>query len=159
MRSLIVYMSWTGCVAKLAERLQIQLAPFGDVAIERIVPTRQHSYWGWLIRSFLPGWRVTIQPIAAGSGDYDVVCLGFPKWTLSCPPVNQFIQSFPVSAGSRIGLFMSCGGFDHERYMKGMVKKLVRKGARVVAVTIIKRSAIRDERFAEEMERFCRRLL
>ena len=158
MKSLIVYFSWTGCVAKLAEHLRTQLVPLGEVVMMRIVPVREHGYWGWLMRSFLPGWSVPIHPVVADFGDYDVVCLGFPKWTLSCPPVNRYIRDIPLHPRSRIGLFMSCGGFDQERYMKSMVNRLALRGARVVAVTSIRRNAISDGRFKKEIDHFCRRL-
>src|SRR3974377_424492 len=68
MKSLIVYFSWTGCVAKMAEHLLTQLVPLGEVVMMRIVPVREHGYWGWLMRSFLPGWSVPIHPVVAGFG-------------------------------------------------------------------------------------------
>ena len=156
---MIVYFSRTGHVEKLAEHLRAHLLPFGEVAMVRIEPVRQHGYWIWLACSFLPGLRVPIQPVTTDLGEYDVVCLGFPKWTVSCPPVNQYLRSMQVKPGKRIGLFMSCGGFDEERYLRSMIKKVTRKGARVVAAVAIRRSTIRDGTFRNSLESFCRKIL
>jgi len=159
MKALIVYFSWTGYVEKLAEHLRTQLEPFGEVVTARIEPVRQHGYWIWLACSFLPGLRVPIQPVTTDLGEYDVVCLGFPKWTVSCPPVNQYLHSMQLKPGNRIGVFMSCGGFDEERYLRSMMKKVARRGAQIVAVATIKRSAIRNGTFRNSLERFCRKIL
>jgi hypothetical protein len=159
MKVLIVYFSWTGYVEKLARHLRAQLQPFGEVVMARIEPMRQHGYWIWLACSFLPGLRVPIRPVTTDLGEYDVVCLGFPKWTVSCPPVNQYIQLIQLKPGKSVGLFMSYGGFYQECYLRSMIKKVSGKGAQIVAVASIKRSAIRDGSFHDSLERFCREIL
>ncbi len=159
MKTLIVYYSWTGAVEKMAEQIRLHLKPFSEIVEERIVPVQEHGYWGWLMRSFLPGWRVPIRPAGTETGAYDLVCLGFPKWTLSCPPVSQYVAAMRWPSGQKFGLFMSYGGFDGERYLKDMMKRVARKGARIVAAAPIRRGAVRDGSFKDAMERFCRELL
>lgn len=159
MRTLIVYFSRTGSVERMAECLGTQLEPFGTVAMARIEPIRQHGYWGWLMRSFLPGWRVPIKPVILKPDHYDLVCIGFPKWTLSCPPLNQYVSSLRLALGQKVGLFMSYGGFDGARYLRNVAKKVAAKGARIAATVLIKRRALRDDSFVEAVEGFRRELL
>jgi hypothetical protein len=159
MKILVVYFSWTGSVARLAEFLRSRLEPFGPVETARIKPVVDRSYWGWLFRSFLPGWRVPIEPVNTDLGEYDRVCIGFPKWTLACPPVNEYLRAMRLTGCSRIALFMSHGGFDGARYLRGIAKKVTRKRARLDATISIRRSTIRDGSFKSEMVRFCDEIL
>ncbi|HYK90174.1 MAG TPA: hypothetical protein VE398_15470, partial [Acidobacteriota bacterium] len=153
-KTLIVYFSWSGCVGKLAERLRIMIEPSGEVAQARIEPTRKHGYWGWLLRSFLPGWKVAIRPVDFQPAEFDLVCLGFPKWTLGCPPVNQFIAMMRLAPAQRVALFMSYGGFDGERYLRTMSRKVADRGAKIAATACIRRSSIYDGSFEETMSSF-----
>lgn len=73
--------------------------------------------------------------------------------------MNQYILEMRLQRDKKIGLFMSRGGFDEERHLESMVKKAVGKGARVVGIASIKRSAIRDGIFRNAPERSCRELL
>ncbi len=154
MRTLIAYFSRTGSVERMAECLGTQLVSFGTVATVRIEPIRPHGYWGWLMRSFLPGWRVPIRPLPLEPDNYDLVCIGFPKWTLSCPPVNQYVSSLRLAFGQKVGLFMSYGGFDGERYMRSLSKRVAARGARILATVLVERRAVRDGSFEEAVERF-----
>ncbi len=158
MRSLIVYFSWTGNVAVLAQHLRARLEPYGEVVTERIEPVKEHGYWGWLARSFVPGWSEPIMPIAGAPELYDLVCLGFPKWTLGCPPLNGFLRTIRDHPGQKWGLFMACGGFDQDRYLRGMAKMVRARGVRVSAVVWVKRRAIREGTFGPILDRFCREL-
>jgi hypothetical protein len=154
MKILIVYFSWTGGVANLAEYLRSRLEPLGEVSTARIKPSVDCGYWGWLLRSFFPGWKVPIEPVVTFLEGYDRVCIGFPKWTLGCPPVNEYLNSIQLAGSPRIALFMSYGGFDGPRYLRGMAKKMTGKGARIDTTVLVRRRAIRDGSFHKEMERF-----
>ncbi len=159
LRFAVVYYSRTGSVARLADRLRKELEPFGQVEMARIEPVHKHSYWGWLARSFLPGWRSTIRPTAMSIQGCDAVCLGFPKWTISCPPLNRYIRDMDIAEGASVGLFMSCGGFDSERYLRSVARKVGSKGARIAASVAVRRKNIHDRSCAPAMERFCGQLL
>lgn len=159
MKIAVIYFSRTGCAAKLADRIRTTLRPLGEIEVSRIEPVREHGYWGWLVRSFLPGWRAPIRPVSSELEGYDLVCLGFPKWTLSCPPLNQYIREMRLAPGENVGLFMSFGGFDAKRYLRGIANKVTIKGARVVATAAIRRRTIQDASCQPAIDDFCRRLL
>ncbi len=159
MKALVVYFSRTGCVAELAEHLRERLEAFGTVTSARIAPVENHGYLAWLARSFVPRLCAPIHPVVSDLDPFDVICLGFPKWTMGCPPLNQYLREMKLSAGKRVGIFMSYGGFDQQRYLRALVTRISSKGAQIGAVASIKRSMIRDGRFRCVLDRFCRELL
>ena len=156
MKILIVYFTFTSNVQKLAEALHSEVERFGDVDLVGIESWAPHGYWGWLARSFIPRWRTPIKETLTDLDRYDIVFLGFPKWTLSCPPLNEYIKLMNFSRGKRIALFMSYGGFDQDRYLRGIVGRLTKKGARIVAVQAIKRSQTREATYPRAIRQLCR---
>lgn len=158
MNILVVYFSFTSTVQTLAEAIRAELERTTKVTTVTIDPQMRHGYWGWLARSFLPGWRAPIKQTITDLTPYDLVCLGFPKWTLSCPPVNQYLQEMRGSRGKNIALFMAYRGFDEKRYLQSMVRKLSKRGVDVVATLCVRRSAIRQGAFEEELRSFCRQV-
>ncbi|MBI4455304.1 MAG: hypothetical protein HY644_05325 [Acidobacteria bacterium] len=159
MKILVVYFSFTGNVRTLASWIQAELEAVAEVTFKVIEPRSPHDYWGWLARSFLPGWRVAIKETTTDLAPFDLICFGFPKWTLSCPPANQYLKIMKHSQGKRFALFMSYGGFDQERYLRSMVRKVVKRGGYIVAAQAIKRSAIRQGAHSEALRSFCRRAM
>ena len=159
MKILIAYFSWTDCVAELAGYLCSRLETEAEVLTVRIVPEKKHGYWGWLSLSFLPGFRTPIQPAVSDLEKYDLVCLGFPKWTLSCPPVNQYISEMRFQPGKAFGLFMSFGGFGGERFLENIARRVGSNGGRIVATASVRRRTLGDGSFRSAIDRFCRTVL
>ena len=152
MRSLVVYYSRTGTTHSLAETVTSCL---DDPDIERIRPVSQRRYPNWLLRSFVPGARVPIQDATVDLSTYDAVFLGTPKWTLSCPPVTEYVETADLS-GTTVGLFLTYGGFDEGRYLDRLVERVRRQGATVPATMRVKRDAAGTERCAKRAAEFCR---
>lgn len=156
MRILVIHFSFTSHVGKLAQDIAAELRTTGEVTCAIIEPQVQRTVWNWLARSFVPGWRVPIRPVIADLTSYDLVCLGFPKWTFNCPPVNEYVRLMRCRPGQELALFMSYGGFDQERYLTNMVRKVSRRGARVVATLAVQRRIVRQGGYTQELKLFCR---
>ncbi|MEM1994222.1 MAG: hypothetical protein QXW32_01915 [Nitrososphaerales archaeon] len=158
MKVLITFFSYTGNTRKVAESLASVLNEKVDVDLEEIQPTRHQPYLYWLILSFIPKLCTPIKPPKANPSQYDLVCLGLPKWTVSCPPINQYLKEVNLR-GKTLGLFITYGGFDERRYLKQMIKLLNKKGARVKATLLLKRRWIKEGKAAEHIRRYCNALL
>ncbi len=159
MRVLIVYFSFTSNVRILADSIRAELETTCEVRVAAIEPKKRRGYWRWLVRSFLPGWRVPIKETLTDLEPYELVLLGFPKWTLNCPPVNQYLKIMKGSGGKKFGLFMSYGGFDEERYMRSMTKRVCARGAHIVATLSVRRNAIREGTYQDQIRSFCAQAL
>jgi hypothetical protein len=154
LRILIAYYSYALRVEALAELIRVRLSGSHDVMAARIRPVRERSYWNWLARSFAPGATVDIEPLTLNLRDFDRVCLGFPKWTFSCPPVNRFLRLIPAASHVDFGLFMSYGGFDEDRFLGAMSRKVAARG-RVVARLAVKRGLTGSSACASAVTAFC----
>ena len=152
---LISYVSWSGDVGRLARFIRRDLEPDFRIEWAPIRPVHSRGYAGWLARSFIPGWRERIRPVIIDLSRFDLVCLGFPKWTLSCPPLNEYLQLLERPQGKPFALFMSYGGFDEERYFRGIRRKIERAGAQVCCTTKVRRSALREGQHAASVTLFC----
>ena len=153
-RILIAYYSYTSRVETLARSLAACLSESHEVTVAPIRPLRERSYWNWLARSFVPGSTVAIEPFGFHVQDFDRVCLGFPKWTLSCPPFSRFLNSLPQQSSSVLGLFMAYGGFDEDRFFRSMTRRAQAKG-RVVARLAVKRTRIESPACEAVVRAFC----
>lgn len=142
---LVAYYSRTGTTAAVAEAVLDHLE---DPAVERIRPRRSRSYLNWLARSFVPGAAVPIEPIEHDPRDYDAVFLGTPKWTLSCPPVTAYLDQVRFD-GAAVGLCLTFGGFDEERYAHRLVERLHAAGADAVETLLVKRERVEAESQAD----------
>ncbi len=156
---LIVYFSFTSTVRTLAKALTYKLEANAQVTVCTIEPRTSHGYGGWLPRSFLPNWRVPIKPTTTDLEPYDLVCLGFPKWTFACPPVNQYIKMMTGCQGKKIALFMCHRGFNEKRYLGSMVRKVSKRGSLVVATLAVKQDTVRKGTFQEALDSFCRQAI
>lgn len=158
--TLLAYYSRTGTTRTVAEAIA-ETVP--ELAIDRIRPasrrsyfsrsengsmrtsgeSSRRSYWNWLARSFVPGSRVAIEPPAHDPADYDTLLLGTPKWTLSCPPVTEYVERSALQ-GLRVGLFVTYGGFDEQRYARHLTSTLEEQGATVAARLLVQRDRAED---------------
>ncbi len=157
MKVLITFFSYTGNTRKVAETLATFLAGKAEVEVEEIRPIKRYPYLYWLMLSFIPCLGTLITPPKADPRQYDVVCLGLPKWTFGCPPINQYLKEVNLT-GKTIGLFITYGGFDERRYLKHMIKHLSKKGANVKAFILLKRRWIEEDKVGDYIRSFCNSL-
>lgn len=148
--ALVVYYSYTGTTAAVARSVGQRL---DDPVVERIRPQKRRRYLNWLARSFVPESSVRIEPIEADPRGFDAVFLGTPKWTLSCPPVTAYLNRVRFD-GATVGLFLTYGGFDEERYARRLVSRLQRAGAETVETLLIKRDRVGGEGYGTEVSAF-----
>lgn len=152
MKAAVVYYSRKGATAEVARTIA-GLLDGEQIELHEIRPTKQRSYPNWLLRSFLPGSRTEIQPLHLDLQDVDVLFLGTPKWTFSCPPVTEFVETAQLD-GVTVALFMTYGGFDAERYMKSMTRRIESNGAHVQANIMLKRRRVVKGDYIEDARNF-----
>ena len=156
MRILVAFFSYTGNTRIVAEALSERLQGSCDVETVEIVPTRNRCYLHWLAYSFVPDSQVEIRNPEIALSAYDAVALGFPKWTLSCPPLNTFISRFRNVGGPRFFLFMTCGGFDEQRFLRSVTTKLTRTGCNVVGALTVKRNQVKEGTYRTAVDSFAK---
>jgi len=157
-RILVAYFSYTGDTRRIAEALLERLRTSYDAETVEIVPTRKRSYLHWLAYSFVPNSEVDIENSETDISRYDAVLLGFPKWTFSCPPLNRFIHKLRNLGKPRFYLFMSCGGFDDQRFLDSLTRRLTRMGCNVAGSLTVKRKQTKSEVYAETVDSFVKRI-
>jgi hypothetical protein len=157
-RILLAWFSRQGTTTVLAQAISRRLRDRVTVDETLIRPRRDRGYWSWLALSFLPGSRVAIEPAVTSVEGYELIVLGFPKWTFSCPPVNQYLSLLRAGQGDRFALFMSFGGFDQERFLGRMALRLRKRGCEVTAAVAVKRRLVEGNRYQQVLEPFFRRL-
>lgn len=138
----------------MAEALIERLQGACKVEIVEIVPTRKRSYLHWLAYSFIPNSEVEIENPQMRLSAYNGVILGFPKWTLSCPPLNKFIRKLSALDVPKFFLFMTYGGFDEERFLRSFIRKLAEMRVNVVESVAIKREEILTETYKASVDVF-----
>lgn len=151
-RTLVVYYSRTGTTAAVTESVADAL---GATAVERIRPRSERRYLHWLALSAIPESTVPIEPVATDPRRYDAIVLGTPKWTLSCPPVNAFLERAPLGENP-VGLVVTYGGFDHRRYARALSARIRTAGARVPARLLVQRDRVGSAAAREGIRAFCR---
>ena len=156
-RLLVAYFSYTGDTRRVAEALLERLRRYDFETVE-IVPTRKRSNLHWLAYSFVPNSEVDIANAEMDLSKYDAILLGFPKWTFSCPPLNRFIHKMRNIDKPRFYLFMSCGGFDAQRFLDSLTHKLTKKGCNVVECLTVKRNQVQRDTYAESVDLFARQI-
>jgi len=157
-RLLVAHFSYTGNTKRIAQALSEKLQRSYDVEIVEIVPTHKRSYLHWLAYSFVPDSEVEIENPETELSPYDVVLLGFPKWTFSCPPLNRYIRKLRSLSKPRFYLFMTCGGFDEQRFLNSITRKLTKMGCNIVESLTIKRKQIQSGTYAQSVDSFAKRV-
>jgi hypothetical protein len=155
-RLLVAYYSFTGNTRHIAQALAQRLLDFCDVETVEIIPRRRRCYLHWLAYSFVPDSEVDIENPEMELSHYDVVLLGFPKWTFSCPPLNGFVRKLRSLNKPRFYLFMTCGGFDQQRFLDSFTHKLARIGCDVAGSLTIEREQIHGETYPESVDSFAK---
>ncbi|MEF8786905.1 MAG: flavodoxin domain-containing protein [Haloarculaceae archaeon] len=147
---LIAYYSRTGTTETLAEQLAATLP---EPTTECIMLLSERRYLNWLCRSFVPGWGVNIEPPDNDPQMYDAVFLGVPKWTVNCPPITTYMSEVSMDS-LPVGLFVTYGGFDEQRYVRALAEQLTGLGAETPAWLLVQRDRVQDISL-EDVERFC----
>jgi hypothetical protein len=155
---LVAYYSYTGNTKLIAQALAERLRDSFEVEVVEIVPTRACCYLLWLAYSFVPGSEVDVGNPEMQLSPYDAVLLGFPKWTFSCPPLNRFIRRLGGLSKPRFYLFMTCGGFDEQRYLDSLTHKLTKMGCNIAGSLTIQRRQIQTETYGDSVESFAKRI-
>lgn len=153
----VVYYSRTGTTERVATDLASRLAnrtadPDGP-AVHRIRPRTDRRYPNWLARSFVPGSRVPIEVMATDVTDADHLLIGSPKWTLSCPPVTEYLARL-TATDVPTGVFLTYGGFDEQRYLDRLVERVEDAGADVVATLLVKRDRVGSAEYERGLASF-----
>jgi len=153
---LVAYFSYGGNTRRIAQALAERLRNSCHVETVEIAPTRKRSYLHWLAYSFVPDSEVEIENPEMELSRYDVVLLGFPKWTFSCPPLNRFIRKLKSFNKPRFYLFMTSGGFDDQRFIDSITRKLTKIGCNILESLMVRRKQIQRERYAESVNSFAK---
>lgn len=146
----LVYYSRTGTTARVADDLTARL---DDPVVHRIRPRTERRYPNWLARSFVPGSRVPIEPVGTDLTDADALLLGSPKWTLSCPPVTEYVSRLEAT-DVPTGVFLTYGGFDERRYLNRLVERVADTGAEVAATLLVKRDTVGSPEYENALDEF-----
>lgn len=149
-KHVVVHYSRTGNTRAVAEEIAERVP---DPTVLQIRPTRERSYPNWLVRSFLPRATVPIEPMRTDLSGARAVFLGTPKWTLSCPPVSEFVRRADLD-GVPTGLFVTYGGFDERRYARSLVDRLRVHGADVRGTLLVQRDSAGDPEYADRIAMF-----
>jgi hypothetical protein len=157
-RLLVAYFSYTGNTRRVAKAFAERLRTSCDVETAEIVPTHNRGYLHWLAYSFVPNSEVEIENPEMELSRYDAVLLGFPKWTLSCPPLNRFIRKLRHVNKPKFYLFMTCGGFDEQRFLDTVSNKLKRIGCNIAGSLSLDRKDIRRELHRSSIDLFAKRV-
>jgi len=157
-RLLVAYFSYTGNTKRIAQALSVRLRTSCNVETVEIIPTRKRSYLHWLAYSFVPDSEVEIENHEMDLSPYDIVVLGFPKWTFSCPPLNSFVRKLRNVARPKFCLFMTSGGFDERRFLRAIAQKLTKMGCNVVECMMVRRKQIQSEMYSASVDSFAKRV-
>ncbi len=162
MKTLVVYYSRTGHTDKLAELVIGGLESRGHtVTVERIEVKKRRSKWiilaqqiytyplialalvslsfkNWWMRHY-PQVEEDIQPLSYPDvSQFDLICLGGPKWAEICYPVARYLKQVNGLAGKEVAVFGTFGGpplevFELEMLFKPISDRVEESGGRVVA--------------------------
>lgn len=120
--------------------------------VVRLEPLEKHGFYGWLVRSFVPGFKVRVKPVDLRG--YSLVYLLVPKWGYNCPPVNGFIDSQDLK-GVKLALIITHTKGDISGYSMRLVKKIRAKSADVLGHLTLKKDEILSDGFDKRMRAFC----
>jgi hypothetical protein len=142
-RILVLVYSHTDTTARLARDAGRILRSRGfEAEVRPLVPRVRLPYVAWLVLSCIPGLGVPVRE-GVDPADYDALVLAFPKWTLSCPPVNGFLRRagrLPPTA-----VVISYGGWDEERYLADYLSRIERRRTAVLGGVALRRHAVGAE--------------
>jgi hypothetical protein len=107
-----------------------------DLDVAGIEPLEKHGFYGWLVRSFIPGFQAPVREVDLKG--YDLVYLIVPKWGYNCPPVNGFLKQHDLR-GLRLSLLVTYSKGDVSGYSERLVGAAMKRGANVVGSLALRR--------------------
>ena len=158
LRILLVFFSWTGNTKVVAEEIARNLSLNNMVDTSVIQPNKSRSYLKWLLLSMLPGSKVKIKPVRNDLSCYDLIILGSPKWALSSPPINEYLNSLKRFKGRMCAVFITFGGYDEKRYLLQLENSLEKKELQIIDRIAVRRSAINKGEYLKEIKSFCKNI-
>jgi len=111
MKILIAYYSRTGNTEKLAQVIKKELENRGHlVDVEKILPKKEHSFWGWQFIRIFKGECQIQPPKIKNVSKYDAICIGSPNWTRLSLPVAKYLREIKGLEYKRVGFFATSAG-------------------------------------------------
>lgn len=150
-----MYYSFTGNTAKVTEDISRILSKENEVTVSEIKPVKQRRYFRWLLYSFIRNSKVKINALYHDISKYDLIVLGSPKWGVSCPPINEYINTLVELNSHKFGVYLTYGGFGEMNFLLQLVEKLEKKGAIVISKLLVKRGTIGNKEYYEMVTSFC----
>lgn len=130
-QSLIVYYSWTGNTASVAQELQAQTG----FALERIEEKKSRPF-GSLPMAAMGAWfhlKSEIKPLSVSLEDYDNLFLGIQVWAgNSTPAINAFLKQANFK-DKKVWIFMTMAdNVPSQKVMDSVRRRIEQKGGVVV---------------------------
>ena len=122
-----------------------------QVKLMRLEPQEAHGFYGWLLRSFIPGFKVPVKPIDLQG--CVLIYLIVPKWGYNCPPVNGFIESHDLK-GMSIILIVTYTKGNISGYVSRLARRVRDRGADLLGTIALKREEILSEALTTRLPTF-----
>lgn len=130
-QSLIVYYSWTGNTASVAEEIRAQTG-FSVERIEEVKP-RPFGSLPWAALGAWLGLKSDIQPLSEPLEAYDNLFLGVQVWAgKSTPAINAFLSREDFK-NKKVWVFMTMAdNVPSQKVMESVRRRIEKKGGTVV---------------------------
>lgn len=157
MKTLIVYYSFTGSSAYIAETLKSLL----DADIERLIPDSEPPKSGpmkFMIggKSALARDSVGLAPLSHDVADYEQIILAMPIWAGTFPPaIGEFLRRYNLS-GKKVSAIISSAGGKTEKAFRHLAENMA--GVEL-AETLSLTSPLKDTtKTKNELEKFAEKV-
>lgn len=147
MKVLILHFGMGRSGSRLIEYIQKRHERDGANLV-KLEPVQEHGFYGWLVRSFVPGLKVPVKPVDLAG--YRLVYLLAPKWSYNCPPINGFVATHELK-GLSLALIVTYTKGNISGYVARMVKRIREREANILGTLSIKKEEILSERIGEKM--------
>ena len=147
MKSIIIYYSYSGNTAKVAEILAEHIKQNGSVELIKLEPIDESkTFFVQAVQGFKRT-RVNLKSVTTDLSGYDVICLGTPVWAFApAPAMNRYLDSCRGIQGKDVVLFVSYGsGFGVRRCLDIMKREVKSKGAKKIFRFSIQESKVNNQ--------------
>ena len=123
MKSIIVFYSFSGNTARVADSLREYLEEKGTVEVHRLkAPSESKSFFAQCLQALFKK-KVTLEGAPIEVGEFDLICLGTPVWAFApTPAMRSYIDRCSGISGKRILLFITYGsGIGEEKCLNEMI--------------------------------------
>lgn len=130
-KALIVYYSWTGNTAALAEEIQAQTG-FDVARIEEVKP----SPFGSLPMAAMGAWlhlKSKTKPLSVNLDDYDTILLGFQVWAgNTTPAINRFLNQISLKNKKVYLLITNADQVPSVKVVSSVQRRIEQRGGIVI---------------------------